>query len=86
MNKLGFGFLRLPGWGKSGGDIDLELLNRMVDIYGDFMLYGSDCLVLFYKNFSSSYSYTRLGYIEDTAGFAKAVGNGSVFISFEYEI
>ena len=33
MNKLGFGFLRLPGWGKSGGDIDLELLNRMVDIY-----------------------------------------------------
>ena len=53
---------------------------------GDFMLYGSDCLVLFYKNFSSSYSYTRLGYIEDTEGFAKAVGNGSVFISFEYEI
>ena len=33
MNKLGFGFLRLPGWGKSGGDIDLDLLNRMVDIY-----------------------------------------------------
>ena len=33
MNKLGFGFLRLPGWGKSGGDIGLELLNRMVDVY-----------------------------------------------------
>ena len=53
---------------------------------GDFMLYGSDCLVLFYKNFSSSYSYTRLGYIEDVEGFAQAVGNGSVSVSFEYEM
>lgn len=53
---------------------------------GDFMLYGSDCLVLFYQNFFSSYSYTRLGYIEDVEGFAQAVGNGSVSVSFEYEM
>ena len=33
MNKLGFGFLRLPGWGNSGGEIDLEVLNQMVDVY-----------------------------------------------------
>ena len=28
---------------------------------GDLMLYGSNCLVLFYENFSTSYSYTPVG-------------------------
>ena len=32
MNKLGFGFLRLPVLEKDG-DIDLERLNEMVDVY-----------------------------------------------------
>lgn len=50
---------------------------------GDIMLYGDDCLVVFYETFSSSYKYTRLGYIEDATGFTKAVGTGNVQVTFK---
>lgn len=49
---------------------------------GDLMLYGSDCLVLFYETFSSSYSYTPIGNMEDPAGLAAALGSGSVQVTF----
>lgn len=48
---------------------------------GDIMLYGSRCLVIFYESFSTSYTYTRLGKIENTAGLANALGSSSVTVT-----
>lgn len=63
----------LPTNALSGGNIQV----------GDLMLYGNNCLVLFYEGFNTSYSYTRLGRFDNTSGLVTALGAGSVTVKFE---
>lgn len=48
---------------------------------GDLMLYGNDCFVLFYETFQTSYSYTKIGKMDDPENLKNNVGTGSVEIT-----
>ena len=50
---------------------------------GDLMIYDSNYLVVFYKNFSTGYKYTRLGKIENPADLEKVLGDKNILIKFE---
>ncbi len=49
---------------------------------GDLMLFGSQTLVVFYLTANTSYSYTRLGRVDDPAGLAQALGRSGVQVVF----
>lgn len=51
---------------------------------GDLMVFGSDCLVLFYETFSNGgWSYARVGKIDDPTSLAEACGSGAATVTFE---
>lgn len=58
---------------------NLEKVNKINT--GDIMLYGKDCLVLFYDTFNTSYTYTRIGKIDNPASLKSKLGSGSIQIS-----
>ena len=49
---------------------------------GDIMLYGDNCVVVFYETFTTSYSYSPIGHITNPEGLKEALGNGKVTINF----
>lgn len=46
---------------------------------GDIMLYGNNCLVVFYKSFDTPYSYTKIGHIENF----KDLDSNNIMIEFK---
>ena len=50
---------------------------------GDLMLFNGSYFVMFYKDFSTSYSYTRLGKIKNPDGLNDAVGSGKIKITIK---
>lgn len=49
---------------------------------GDIMLFGSSCLVIFYENFNTSYSYTRIGKINNANNLDVFLGSDDVTVTF----
>ncbi len=68
------------------GDLgtDLPTSNRQTTTQaGDIVLYQGNQIVIFYG--SNSWSYTRLGRIDDLTGWETALGDGDVTVTFALE-
>ena len=50
---------------------------------GDIVLYNGNQIVIFYG--SNSWSYTRLGHVDDLTGWEEALGSGDVTVTFSLE-
>lgn len=49
---------------------------------GDLMLYGTKTVVVFYKTFTSPYSYSAIGRVADPEGLAQTLGRHGAQVEF----
>lgn len=73
------GFEKVGPLGKSLTRSDKQTITEK----GDIVLYSGSNIVLFYG--SNSWSYTMLGRIDDLTDWEKALGSGSVTVTFSME-
>lgn len=70
------GFEKVGSLGKSLTTDNRQLTTQA----GDIVLYSGNQIVMFYG--SNSWSYTKIGKIDDLSGWEDALGNGSVTVVF----
>lgn len=68
--------------GSLGADLPADD-SRTTTHAGDVVLYNGNQIVIFYG--SNSWSYTRIGKIDDLSGWEDALGNGDVTVTFSLE-
>ncbi|MEG0277330.1 MAG: cyclophilin-like fold protein [Coprobacillus sp.] len=52
---------------------------------GDIMLFGNNCLVVFYKDFKTQYLYTKIGRVKDIDEFLERLPKGKIELTFHKE-
>jgi len=79
MNELNGNekFVDLPG------SLPMSAANPGLIQTGVLMLYGANMLVLFYETVRTSYSYTKLGRLDNPTVLASALGAKRVTVTFE---
>ncbi len=50
---------------------------------GDIYLYGNNCLVIFYESFNTSYSYTKIGKLDDIETLDNIKDKNNIIVSLE---
>ena len=48
---------------------------------GDVMLYGNNCIVIFYKSFTTTYKYTRIGHIDSIDNLEQDLNSEKIIFS-----
>lgn len=67
--------------------LDADLPSNSTNInrinIGDILLYGDNCIVIFYKSFNTPYQYTKIGKIISPEELETTLGKGNIQVEFQ---